>query len=415
MRILILSGHFSPEVGYQEVYWARELTRAGYRVKVLSTTSVSNSVKTAIGKESYEPGITTIDGYEVERLKVLFEFRTILFSVGVKERLRVFNPDLVISIGVAKFMPFWGVIYKDKFNYRLVSLFSDTSLFKFEGRTLRKRAESLLIRLGFALVKKPWYLYTFRRSDKIVAATPETEEVLLSPFPSKREEIKQKVQFIPLGFDEKEFYFDPHGGRELRRQYGISDDAFVIVTATKMAPYKSIELFLKAVKQLLDEGLDLHMFLIGFGSDDYSKSLRQWITAQPFADRIHCEGFQSHNRLRCYYNAADLGMWGFHSITVQEAAGTGLMVLLPRTKVYSHLVVEGFNGSFFETAEELRQNICTIYQRVVTARAESETQRQEVMELNRRFSYRCLAGELVAGIESINPMSCHKGQRRLGE
>jgi hypothetical protein len=96
-------------------------------------------------------------------------------------------------------------------------------------------------------------------------------------------------------------------------------------------------------------------------------------------------------------------MWGFHSITVQEAAGTGLMVLLPRTKVYSHLVVEGFNGSFFDTADELRQNIRTIYQRVVTARAESETRRQEVMELNRRFSYRCLAGQLVAGMESTKP------------
>ena len=66
-RIVIACGHFTPELGYQEVDLARAFTRLGAAVRVVTSTAVSLNAR-GIVKTGYRAGSTMVEGYEVVRL-----------------------------------------------------------------------------------------------------------------------------------------------------------------------------------------------------------------------------------------------------------------------------------------------------------------------------------------------------------
>ncbi len=55
MRIAIATGHFMPEIGYQEVYLARAYSRLGHEVKVFTSTLISPTGKNVL-KGNYKDG-----------------------------------------------------------------------------------------------------------------------------------------------------------------------------------------------------------------------------------------------------------------------------------------------------------------------------------------------------------------------
>ena len=56
MKIAIISGHFMPDVGYQEVYLARAFSRLGHQVQVITSNKPSPSAKN-IKKSDYAIGL----------------------------------------------------------------------------------------------------------------------------------------------------------------------------------------------------------------------------------------------------------------------------------------------------------------------------------------------------------------------
>lgn len=404
MRTLIISGHFSPEVGYQEVNLAREFVKAGHTVLVLSTTSASDSVRKVVGKK-YRPGTARVDGYELRRLKPFFRFRTILIPFGVRESIKSFAPDTAVILGVGKFMPLLGAAYKNLFAYRLVCIFADHHLHR-TGRdgSLREVIKATLMKAGFSTLKKPWYRFSCTRSDRVAAVTPETEEILLSLFRSpKRHGVEEKLRSSSLCFDQDEFYFDLGERENLRRQYGIEPDDFVLVTATKLAPYKRIESILGALGSLRKTCSKLRMFLVGFTDDEYSEYLRREINNSELKRYVHSVSFASHSRLRSLYNAADLGLWLSPSITIQEAMGTGLPVLLKRSGIVSHLL-DKENGYYYDSLEEIPEKLSLAYresERIYSQGGAHGLLRAYLAEKNRRFCCRNVASDLVAGLEPI--------------
>ena len=57
MKIAIVSGHFMPDVGYQEVYLARALSRLGHQVRIITSNKPSPSVK-HLRKSYYRAGLS---------------------------------------------------------------------------------------------------------------------------------------------------------------------------------------------------------------------------------------------------------------------------------------------------------------------------------------------------------------------
>ena len=106
MRIGVISAHYMPEIGYQEVHLAKAYARLGYTIKVF-TSAASVNLGGSINQLNYKTGLTTDAkyGYEILRLPSL-SYKSKALPFGLKKAVIDFNPDVLIILGVAKLFPF---------------------------------------------------------------------------------------------------------------------------------------------------------------------------------------------------------------------------------------------------------------------------------------------------------------------
>jgi glycosyltransferase involved in cell wall biosynthesis len=136
--------------------------------------------------------------------------------------------------------------------------------------------------------------------------------------------------------------------------------------------------------------------MIGFLNDDYEKELKSFISQQPHPEIFHSFGFLNHNQIRQYYSAADIGLWLKAAISIQEAMGTGLQVVLENKDVVSHLLEGGVNGWYFEKntfKETLETAVMKLNKLGVN---EKINYRMNIVEMNtKKLSYNNIAKKMI--------------------
>lgn len=394
MKVMIISGHFSADIGYMEVHLARAFSRLGHEVRVLTTTYVPTVVQT-FKPRTYQAGLFKEEGYTVERLPLALRLKTVLVPKGCGKSIREFRPDLVVGIAIAKYMPVMALKWKQSLNYRYIAIFGDRHNDRhLPARSLGEKLDMWLQRLAFPL-KRIWYSRVLSCADRIIFTVPETADFLRAQVPAARTPgVMQKMRFVPLGFDERHFYFDADARRKIRAAHAIGDSEMTMITATKVTPDKNIEVLIENFGDALRRCGSLRLFLIGLAKNDYSDSIRRKVESSVLADKVICLPFMSHEELRGYYSAADVGFWPREAISIQEAMGTGLLVLLKNDKIVGHLVTEGVNGFFLSQENGLAaclRKACAHSPRV----ADRLGERQRVVEFNQRFSYKRLAQQIL--------------------
>ena len=165
----------------------------------------------------------------------------------------------------------------------------------------------------------------------------------------------------------------------------------VLITATRVTAFKQLEKVIACVNQL-NQGTDkLHYVLVGFGEDEYATQLKQHIAQQSNAAYMHCFPFQDHAGLRSFYAAADFGLWTNAAISIFEALGTGLPLLLPQKTNVSHILEPGQNGLYYET-HQLEAAVKQLWEQ----EKKQASDRLALAKLNaRKFAYENLAKTLL--------------------
>lgn len=398
MRILIVSGHFTPGVGYQEVLLPRAYARLGHTVRVLTSTYIPGNIQNVIGIKRHQPGYFLLDDYEILRLRPIFRIGTAIFVNGISKVIKEFRPDLVIAVAIAKFMPLQVLLCKTLCDFKFISIFGDRYKDRMQIRPgLKYFVSAFFTNLFFTFVKRYWNIYALKKSDGVVFTTQETEHFILNKY--KINGLSKKSHFIPLGYDENEFYFNLAERLYMRKKYNIKDDDFVIITATKIEPIKNIEKIIEILSKVFSMQNNFKMFLIGFGSNSYSEFIKSQIKKLALENNIICLPFAGHGELRQFFNAADLGIWNFECITIQEAMGTGLPVILGRTAVLSHLITEGINGYYYDDENQISQKIMLAYKKLNLVISKNnkkyESFRQKLMAINSKFSYKIIAQTIL--------------------
>lgn len=342
MEIAIVTGHFMPEVGYQEVYLARAFSRLGHTVHVIASNKPSPSAK-GVTTSSYPTGFQKDDryGYSILRLPATVSAGSLVLSRGLRSALAKISPDLVVVIGVGKLFPLSVLARPEKRKHRLIALFGDNSDFpnfnKVKARLLRY------------LVKNRVYRRAVRSCDRLYLYTPETESLLLSYLPENlRESFLEKRVASTLGYDPEEFHFDEKERRGVRDELKILEEEVVFITSTRVTPEKRIEEVVPLVSRMRREGKKVRYIIIGCLADAYGKHLKTLLNKQPDPGIFLTYPFLDHERVREFCCASDLGVWTRPSISIQEAMGTGLPVILEFRPGLTHLVQEGVNGWYFE-------------------------------------------------------------------
>lgn len=347
-KIAIVCGHFMPEIGYQETYLARAYSRLDYKVRVFSSTAISPTGKKIL-KEDYETGLTVEPkyGYEVERLPISINLNSKIIANGLAETVKTYQPDYIVIIALAKLFPI-KVLSTKYDGAKKIAVFGDAGEY-LDRSTASKRFKALFHEVISKNLKKQLYTRAVKECDRIILNLSETESFfreLLTPSATKVFEKKKKN--LTLGFDPDNFYFDENERKEIRKELNIPEKDIVVITSTRVNRQKRLEEVITRISQMKDAGSNVRYIIIGFLGDDYEKELKAFIKKQKHPEIFYCLGFLDHETIRKYYNASDLGLWLKAAISIQEAMGTGLKVILENKEVVSHLLTHGVNGWYYE-------------------------------------------------------------------
>lgn len=400
MNIAIVSGHFMPELGYQEVYLARAYKRLGHRVRVFTSCQVSPTGKKVI-KHDYKRGLFKDPKYEYEvfRLKANLSFMSKVYSFGLKKALLDFEPELIIIIALAKMFASPLLTKEIARKSDMIVIFGDAYEYKDITNLYRKCLTSTK-EFIFYFFKKRLYKKAVKLSKRIVLNVPESEKIILS-YLNDRDKLNffNKRIHMNLGFDPDEFYFAKHDRELIRENLNIADDEIVIITSTRVNSRKRLEEIISTVSKMYLEGKKVRYIIIGFQGDNYERSLKEYINRQPNPQIFHCYPILNHEVVRKYYCAADIGVWLKAAISIQEAMGTGLPVILENRPSLNHLVEEGVNGWYFR--ENDMNNVLKKAKRdLFSVKYKNKNEfRQKTAQINsRKFSYNKIAEQIVSNL-----------------
>jgi glycosyltransferase involved in cell wall biosynthesis len=202
----------------------------------------------------------------------------------------------------------------------------------------------------------------------------------------------EKCAYLPIGADDE--FVALAGSAEsiaaVRKQYGIAEDDFLIVTGGKIDPWKwqTIEL-MKAVREIADPKLRLLIF----GS--IHETLKADVEALVDGQRIQFVGWQDTLGSYRLLAAADLAVFpGRHSVFWEQTAGQGVPMLVKDWPGTHHVDVGG-NVRFLaeDSAAEIRAEI----ERLRANPEEYEAMRRAARENGMRFfSYRSIAERAIS-------------------
>lgn len=376
MKIALVCGHFVPGMGYVEVYFAKEMAKKGHNVQVFTSAVVPAYVRNVTSNQ-YQVGTTEADGYQINRLPHQFSVGQMIRPKGLTKAVDNFNPDLIMVIGLGKLFP--ESVFKLSAKYKIVTLLGDNA-----DNHESVNAKPLLDNIKQSL-KKRVYKKGVKASSKLFSYTPESIGIVSKFVGGNLGSLAagKNVDFS-LGFDAEKFFFSDTERASIRSKYSIDENDSVLITATRIIPHKRLETIIDHVDELNLAGKKLKYVLIGFFDDAYSKEVKSYIRSKPSVDQFICLPFMNFEEVRAHYNAADFAYFPTAVISIFEAMGTGLPVILPHRKSVSH-IIRTTNGQYCDLNSS---DFKSSYDRLISGGFGS---RQELIDLNREhFSYTAL-------------------------
>ena len=114
------------------------------------------------------------------------------------------------------------------------------------------------------------------------------------------------------------------------------------------------------------------------------------------SDRTTITGFLDTEALNGFLNAADIGVWPkLPAVTIQQAMGTGLFVVLPRNEWVGHLITSDGLG-FYVKAESGSSELGDAILRAAQSVAFDGAARQARSEANAWFSAAGIAAKVLS-------------------
>jgi glycosyltransferase involved in cell wall biosynthesis len=109
---------------------------------------------------------------------------------------------------------------------------------------------------------------------------------------------------IPYGVDPQAFQPDPASGAQVRAELGLSPDAPLVVTVSRLVYKKGLTYLLEAFPRVLERHPDAALVIAGYG--DLRDELERRAGELGIAARVYFPGQLARDRAACYIGAADV-------------------------------------------------------------------------------------------------------------
>jgi glycosyltransferase involved in cell wall biosynthesis len=166
--------------------------------------------------------------------------------------------------------------------------------------------------------------------------------------------------------------FTPGDASPVRDKLGWQG-CFVLLSARPFEPFYGVEQIVESFCQAAANQPELRLLLLGEGSR--RPNIEQRLAQAGLLDRAHFSGFVDLESLPDYYRSADLYVSGTRSdgssVSLLEAMGCGLPVLVSNIPGNREWVESGVNGWFFEagSSRSLREEL----ERILSVRGSLNT------------------------------------------
>ena len=143
------------------------------------------------------------------------------------------------------------------------------------------------------------------------------------------------IEFLPMGVDDEAIPKNRGEVRDtIRKELGVPEDAFLIMTGGKIDQRKNTHVLLEAIKRI--DNPNLHLVICGVLAPEMEYLKEQ------FDSRIHYLGWCNAQRVMDCMVASDMACFpGTHSTLWEQAVGVGLPAVLKRWDEMTHMDVNG--------------------------------------------------------------------------
>ena len=149
---------------------------------------------------------------------------------------------------------------------------------------------------------------------------------------------QQKIKFLPMGADDDDMHFDEKEviRKEIRKEYGVSVDDFLVVTGGKIDRLKNIHVLVKALLSIDNP----HLKILIFGNIVADMKLEyESLIHDP---RVIYIGWINSNEVYRYFYAADLVMFpGLHSVLWEQAVASRVPCAFSKMEGFEHVDIGG--------------------------------------------------------------------------
>ena len=364
-RILLILTEFPPRIGGMQthaIYLADRLHGKGHRIEVMTYRTC-------------DP-----DMAPEERLfdrKLPYPVRRVLSRIGywhtlsvIEKRARSFAPDFIYASNV-----FYGIL-SDSLGVPVICRCAGNDVLRPWIAYPFRRASRLVSHPGFEALLYEWFkrtnfpewieaLFRRKRLELMRRSVAKTSLILANSLYTARllgneGYPGERVRVVSGGVDSERFGKKASSNGHLRKALRLPQDAFILMTACRMAPKKGLDFLLSSFKLLLKRIPDAHLVVVGEGKergkcDRLCRTLR-------LDGRVTFPGRVPHEKIHEYFWASDLfvlasrecrnrvsGMKDVETMgrVLCEANAAGVPVVASRTGGIPSVVAHGNNGLLF--------------------------------------------------------------------
>lgn len=329
--------------GYQENLLPKYQAKIGHDVIVI-TTILKQREGRIVDTEESEYQLT--DGVKVIRRKwKKYPFRVLTnlcAKLSVKDLLKELHPDFIFFHGLVSTTIFEAIKYKKKENPSCI-IVQDNHMDYYNSRSFSD-LHGKIIRTFYRIIA----LRSIKDVERVYGVTPWRQQYARDYFNIPAD----KTDLLIMGADDEKIHFERKSEirKEIREQYHIAEEDFLIVTGGKINESKKIHVLMEAVNKTDN------VKLIVFG--EIEPDIQEQINKQKSNKNIMI-GWIPAEKTYDYYLASDLVCFpGTHSVMWEQACACKVPCLFAKWDGMKH-VNNGGNSDFIDdiTAEGLQSKI----------------------------------------------------------
>ncbi|MEM9275336.1 MAG: glycosyltransferase family 4 protein [Cyanobacteria bacterium P01_F01_bin.143] len=394
MKILLVSGVYPPQIGgpsAQTEQIAQGLIARGIEVKVVTygnqrTSKIINGIPVTFLDGSPRRGLIDkiVLNWQVftDLLRIIKDFRpTVLHMQTASSNLAIMTGVAAKLSRVPAMIKFSSDLVWDRANRD--KLMGDSS-----SQVLNplQKLSNLMLELTQGFL---FFIY-----DRIWATTPIYKERLRKKFQVRDRKIFLLPNIIDLQAFEKVAATRQTQPRSLNKN-------IVLLTISRLVPWKGIELCLEALSHL--EDLPVSLRIVGNGAPDYELSLRELADRLGVRERVEFIGAVPPNKVAEEYRTADIFMLASYyepfGIVLVEAMAAGVPIVATNVGGIPTVVEDGVSAQLVPSGDSLS------LAKEIRALVKSDTKLQDMAiaarTRSKQFDIKIVLDKLVGTYQSL--------------